>query len=60
MAEEPVPPRPMLHKLQPCFKQPNRQYTADNWLSLACVSLALYSLSLFTALPLAARKVFTR
>ena len=23
---EPIPPQPMLHKLQLCFKQPNRQY----------------------------------
>ena len=41
MADEPVPPRPMLLKLQLCFKQRNRQYSADDWVSLAFVSLAL-------------------
>ena len=58
MADEPVPPRPMLHKLQLCFKQPNRQYSADDWLSLACVSLALYSQFVYCP-SLGSRKVFS-
>ena len=58
MPDEPVPPRPMLHKLQLCFKQPNLQYSADE-LSLACVSLALYSKFVYCP-SLGYRNVFTR
>ena len=52
MTDEPVPSRPMLHKLQLCLKQSNRQYSADDWVSRACVSLG-YTPSLSAALPLA-------
>ena len=58
MADEPCPPRPMLHRLQLCFKQPNRQYNVDDWLSHACVSLALYSQFVYRP-SLGSRKVFT-
>ena len=51
MADEPVLPRPMVHKLQLCFKQTNRHAVRMNFPSL--VFRWRSTPSLFTALPLA-------